>query len=47
VVIRLVIGDQRNLPNSSFKQGSFRLGELSRISMFIVSFCMICDEIVF
>jgi len=29
MVIRQVISDQRNLPNSGFKQGNFRLGELN------------------
>jgi len=30
---------------SSLERGSFRLGELSRISMLMVLFCMICDEL--
>jgi len=29
VVIRSVLGDQRNLSISSFKRGNFRLGELN------------------
>jgi len=33
-----------NSPISEVKQGIFRLGELSRISMLMVLFCMICDE---
>ena len=47
MVERSVLGDRRNPSISSFKRGNFRLGELSRISMFILLFCMICDGIVF
>jgi len=44
-VVRSVCGDQMNPSISSFKRGNFMLGELSRISMLMMLFCMICDEL--
>ena len=38
MVVRSVLGDQRNPSISSFKQGNFRLGELYRICMLLVVF---------
>jgi len=45
VVVRLVLGDQRNPSNSSFKRGNFRLGELNPNLSFTALFLLICNEL--